>query len=360
MFYLGQMQRPDGSIRLVDGVWKVRVTLTNRESGKRRQKQITCHSEAEAQAALATLLAERDGEKTKTVGFLLNEYHAHTRTRRSPRSDNEVQRLIKHLKPIHGWLLSEVTAGKLERFYHELQTSHGYSNGTIRHIHYVVSPAMRLADRWGWIDSNPAEQVELGDLNRATVKLPDDNDILKLIEECNQRPPLGLFVRLALVTGARRGELSALRWDDIDWTGPTLTIQSALSEIPGAVLRKEPKTAASVRRLGIDPETLTVLASHREAADSDYDYIFGGEKPISPSSWSARFGRASAAAGVKMRLHDLRHWSASSLIAAGVPINAISARLGHARTSTTTDIYGHLLAADDTQMAKLVMERLTK
>jgi integrase len=349
------MARPrTGSIKAAGGVYKLRITVGTDANGKRIQKQTTFKTRAEAEAKLAEISEQ---ENPRSLHELLHRYHDTTRSKRSQRSNNNVQHIIdKHLAPAHRWMVTDINVEHIERLYADIAAA-GLSPQTVRHTHHVLAPALRLAVRWGWIDTNPAELVELGPLTRAKVTLPSDEEIFRLLAECNKRGLLGLFVRLALVTGARRGELSALRWPEVDWVNSAITISSSLEDLPGTVV-KSPKTAASTRRIGIDPDTLTLLAQHRETTDNDFDYVFGGETPHSPSSWTQKFIRASAAADVKMRLHDLRHWSASALLADRTPVNVVAARLGHARTSTTTDTYGHLLPRDaDGALAGVILDR---
>jgi len=356
------MSRPaTGSIRHVNGVWKVRASIGVDRYGKRIQQQVTCRTEREAERVLADLLASRNEHHARSVGRLLDEYHAATTNRRSARSDVEVRHHIDvHLKPLHRIMVKDLDVETIEQLYNRLRID--FSDGTVRHIHYVLRPAIRLAVRWGWRPDNPAELVDLGPLDRMPVNLPADDAVQRLLAECCRRGPLGLFVRLAIVTGARRGELAAFRWRDVDWTAPTITVRASLSETRGQVIVKQPKTASSARTIGIDSDTIAQLAAHRADNDNDNDdgFIFGGEKPISPSAWSKRFAAACRHTNVEMRLHDLRHWTASALITAGIPINAVAARLGHARTSTTVDVYGHLLAHDDSALAGVVLNRFSQ
>jgi integrase len=188
--------------------------------------------------------------------------------------------------------------------------------------------------------------------------MPPDGVVRRVVARCGLDPDLDLFVRLLITTGARRGEIAALRWVHVDWTSSVVIIDEALSETRTGVRIKETKTSSSTRRVGLDGDTLALLARRREAAGGyDEDWVFGGEAPVAPNVWSQRFARACAEVGVNLRMHDLRHWAASVWIDAGVPINVIAGRLGHARTSTTTDIYGHLLSRDDSALAGVVLDR---
>jgi integrase len=131
------------------------------------------------------------------------------------------------------------------------------------------------------------------------------------------------------------------------------------------------KTARS-RRIGLDPvatRTLTAVADEqarlRERAGrrwtNTWDLVFTEEDggPIPPDRLTDDFRRLVVRAPVpRLRLHDLRHIHASSLLAAGVPVKVVSGRLGHAKASMTLDVYAHLLPAMDEQAVEAVTELL--
>lgn len=194
-----------------------------------------------------------------------------------------------------------------------------------------------LAVRWGWRSDNPCKGVErnqenkrhrylsgaeLSRLSAALAKLPDQS--------------AANAVRLLLLTGARRGELLAAKWADIDletgvWTKPASTTKQA-------TLHRVPLSAAAVQ----------LLAEMRQTSD-DAEWIFpnggGGHRIEINAAW----GALRAAANLPdVRLHDCRHTFASVLASSGLSLPVIGSLLGHT-TAQTTLRYSHLL--DDVQRA---------
>lgn len=167
---------------------------------------------------------------------------------------------------------------------------------------------------------------------------------------------------LAADTGARRGELLALKWADLQ--GETLSISAGRTTYAGAVREGTTKTGKT-RRVRLDPGTATLLAFWRErlvleraeavAYGLEYrsgsadgldagDYIFVDElgAPLHPTTVSRWFDRAVAEAGVsRISFHGLRHTAATLLLEAGVPEHAVADRLGHESVQTTRLIYQH-------------------
>ncbi len=173
-----------------------------------------------------------------------------------------------------------------------------------------------------------------------------------------------MFLVLAAVTGARRGELVALRWSDLDLERGALTITRAISEgVDGPVEHPRPKTRGSVRRLALDEATVAILAAHRcrhaEAAATcgvslpGNAFVFShepdGSVPWKPGYVSLKFRRLRHSVGLdQVRLHDLRHFVATTLLGAGVDLQTVAGRLGHAGGGRTTlAVYSHFQQAAD-------------
>jgi integrase len=180
-------------------------------------------------------------------------------------------------------------------------------------------------------------------------------------------PELGLFLRLAVVLGARRGELCSLRWSDVDADQGEILIAGGVVRVHGQPLTdKDTKTHAK-RRVAVGAATLDLLKAHRVeqaktalscgatlAADA---YVFShapdGGSPISPDGVSHRFGKLARRLGVRCRLHDLRHFMVTQLVAGGVDWRPVSGRAGHADGHMTLATYAHFQQAQDRHAADL-------
>ena len=173
-----------------------------------------------------------------------------------------------------------------------------------------------------------------------------------------------------LLTGVRRGELCGLEWSDIDFDEATITIARSITTVSGfGVVEKEPNTESSKREIAISDKLLSTLAEYKTWYDqyrkdvgdrwTGTDRIFIGEdgKRIYPGTIYNWVHKICQAAGLPPRtVHSLRHTNITMQIAAGVPLVTVSGRAGHARTSTTTDIYSHFLKSSD----KTAAEKLEK
>lgn len=178
----------------------------------------------------------------------------------------------------------------------------------------------------------------------------------RLVDEAGKDDVIGAFVLLALATGARRSELLALRWSDIDEQSQELTIRRShrRDDKTHQVVADTPKSKNSTRVLHIDPRTLEALHRHqhrqaelRLAAGnwpvSDLIFVSPQGRPMThDTSWiDRRWHNLRSRAGLPtLRLHDLRHTAASMLLPT-VGVMATSRILGHSDAATTLRQYGH-------------------
>jgi integrase len=170
-------------------------------------------------------------------------------------------------------------------------------------------------------------------------------------------PASGLALRLAAIGGARRAELAALRWDDVH--GSELTIDSAIEVVRRGdgkpELRDATTKTANVRTLTLDPATLDLVARVRMEREPYGPWMFGvGPELVNPDRIGYWWRRARDKSGIdsKWRLHDLRHWSATTAIGQGHDVRTVAGRLGHSDPSMTLRTYAHAFAAADTAVAK--------
>ena len=189
-------------------------------------------------------------------------------------------------------------------------------------------------------------------------------------------PLFGLFIRVMVATGARRAEVCGLRWSDVDFVAGTLDVSRSYTVLPGS-RGHSPTKSRSARTVMLDPDTVAVLDlgwAEAERLNSmcglsseqrRSGYIFAmdptGQRAWRPDSAHARWARTQVAAGVRasVRLHDLRHFQATQLLGAGVPVPTVAARLGHADgTTTMPKIYAHRSQRADQQAVDIVVKLL--
>jgi len=175
------------------------------------------------------------------------------------------------------------------------------------------------------------------------------------------------FLTVAAATGCRRGELLALRWSDIV-DGRALISRSLTQTKEG--LQFKPTKTEKPRAVALPASAIAALEEHRRQQDefrrqfgpdyrSDLDLVFANPDgtPLRPDSLSAAvsalFRRLKIEKPKGAALHMLRHSHTSVLLAAGAPLPAVSARLGHSSMRTTQEVYAHMIRGQDEQAAKL-------
>jgi integrase len=244
--------------------------------------------------------------------------------------------------------LRKLTPADLEDYYAQAVRWRAPSTVALDHRH--ISAALQHAVRLEWVGRNVARLAQSPSAQGRPVEPPTLDQVKALMAEAARRDmDKAMLVFLALMTGARRGELCRLQWRDVGWSDRSL------------LLRKT-KGDAKPHRVSVDVATVEALALYRLSiaeklgrTPEDVRYVFSpdlGSSPMVPGNVSTWWGWVRKAAGVgPVRLHDLRHFSVTYLLDAGVPLKTVSARHGHARTSMTVDVYGHAIKARDQEAA---------
>jgi integrase len=186
------------------------------------------------------------------------------------------------------------------------------------------------------------------------------------VEDATAGTWLGVIVRLAIDTGARRGELLALKWSDLNLkTGRLIISRAICQKNNGEIFEKATKTR-STRVVSLSPSTLAFLEMHRAEQQQiaalfgstyrrDLNLIFAdpGGNYIKPQSVSNAMRRHTKALGLtRVGIHSMRHSHASLLLSDGVPVAVVSKRLGHSSPATTSRIYAHALPSEELAAAE--------
>jgi integrase/DNA-binding transcriptional regulator YhcF (GntR family) len=287
----------------------------------------------------------------------------------------------KHISPLLGRVkVGELHPDVLDSFYSELRRCRHHCDGrrfvqhrttvahecddrcgqhrcqplgptTVRHMHFILSGAYRKAVRWRWVSVSPIAQAEPPPAPPQNPQPPSPADAARIVNEAWRDPDWGTLVWVAMTTGARRGELAALRWSDLDLTKgrETAWLRRAIRKADGALTEGEMKTHQQ-RRVALDADTATALREHlaRWAARLEAmglelgpsAYVFSGSPegqafPV-PDGITQRYDRLARRLGIKTTFHKLRHYSATELIAGGVDVRTVAGRLGHSGGGSTT------------------------
>lgn len=359
------------------GIWQVRYEAgRDALTGRRLQLSRNVHgTKRKAQQVLNALVAEAEaGHKVGTTGTfeqLTERWLALAENDLSPTTLRRYKNLLsKRILPAIGDRpVGSIKSMELDDLYQGLVRRVGLSPATVRQAHAIIRRAFRQAVLWGWITSNPAANATPPRLTKSDLSPPDLVQIGELLRAANDMDAeFARFIHIAATTGARRGELCALRWSNINFEVGTLAIERSIIEVKGGLLEKDTKTHAN-RRIALDTDTLAVFHEQRVMVEwrtsqigeevSDEAFIFSTEPdgltPWTPGNVTKRFARVRNELGYgNMRFHDLRHFAATRLMAAGVPVRTVSGRLGHANPSTTLSVYSHFVEASDQEAASVV------
>ncbi|MCO5970213.1 site-specific integrase [Actinoallomurus sp. WRP6H-15] len=258
-----------------------------------------------------------------------------------------------YLKPgLGSQRLERLRVAKVQSFLNA-QISAGHSVAKVHIMRMVLGAALTRAMREELITVNVARLTTLPAPPAKKVKPWTADEARAFLAAARNEPLYPAFV-LLLVYGLRRGEVLGLGWDDVDLDQDVIGVRWQLQRVDGALIRTEVKTEAGKRDLPMLPiirDAFVELAERqmfaRRRAGADWQetgLVFTTKtgRPIEPRNLARAFERVTAKAGLRrIRLHDLRHTTASLLKRLGVPPSDAKEILGHARISVTLEIYTH-------------------
>lgn len=375
----GRPVRRSGSMRQrAQGSWELRVYAgVDPMTGKVRYRTRTVRgSKNDAARALRELVATVQagpafGAETR-FSTLLEAWLSAKEPVWSAGTLLETRSIVRHhLVPrLGGVPVGALTTAQIDQMLATLSRS--LSPGTVNRVRGVLHAALAQAVKWDWIWSNPASNAIRCEVGPRAHIVPPPEVIVRVLDSLRVTDPaLMMFVRLAATTGARRGELLGLRWRDVDFENGRVRLVHGLVDAAGGAVRQERKTK-NANCIDIDADTLVMLREFRgqcvgaaavHRVDVDLCPLFAQVsdvcRPWQPNWVTKRFAASLDSAGVdRFRLHDLRHFVATQMLAAGIALPVVSARLGHARVSTTLNVYAASMPAWDRAAAETVSKLL--
>ena len=362
--------RSEGSIyqRESDGQWVGCVSLGYGGDGKRKRRVVYGATKREVQDKIQALhgkaLSGANLDVTRlTVGAYLERWLETTaKSEVRPTTLERYNVLVhRHLVPVIGSTqLAKLHPIHIEGMYAEMERN-GASAWTRRMAGTLLGNALRRAVRLHLISSNPVSEV--------AKARPEDREMLYLNESqtraflaASEGRRLHALFALALGSGMRQGELLGLQWSDIDFQSQKVAVARTLGTVKNKFILKEPKSKRSRRTITLPAFTISALQSHRAAMLSEGNIAAAvfctrtGQhitksnltrqvfRPILKAANDAAMKLASKtgthpALLPEIRFHDLRHTHATTLLARGNSVKAVSHRLGHASIEITLKHY---------------------
>ncbi len=352
------------------GRYAVLIDLDSTAMGGRRRRSLgTYRTRKEAEHAEREAIEARDrgidlSPAKLTVAELMVRFIAHCRAddRTAATIETYEQKSKRYIEPRLGaHVLSKLRPAHVAEWIAMLRTVGGekgkpLSPKTVRNVYGLLHSALGWACDLELVGRNvcDTDAAKPPRAPRSAAKALRDDEVRRLLRTAEETR-WGPFLTLALATGARRGELCALSWDDVNLDARTVTIARSLSQTRGCVALKGTKTG-NVRRLTLSRMAIEALRRQRvqQAQDKllaggvyrDEGAIFADAlgSRVTPMAATKAFGRLARSAGISTtRLHDTRHSAATALITAGVDIRTVAGVLGHTAASTTLNVYSHLV-----------------
>ena len=350
------------------GHWAIVIDLRDAATGKRRRKWHSfAGTKRQAQIECSRLISELSGglyiEATKiTVRQFLDRWLEHIKPLVSPRTHERYGEIArKNLNP----LLGAVVLTKLR----PMQISDAYAKAlsggrrdgqgglaprTVHHMHRVLKQALTQAVRWQLLIRNPTEAVDPPKVERHRISTYDMPQTAALIDAV-RGTRLFIPTLLAVLCGMRRGEIAALRWQNVDLSTGQISIVASAEQMNSGVRFKETKSGRA-RTVAMSGTVRDELRAHRvqqaqdmfklgtRLTDENFVAALADGSPMQPTFITHEWVRMISATSLpRVRFHDLRHAHATHMLSSGVHPKVASERLGHSKVGITLDLYSHVL-----------------
>lgn len=328
--------------KLKSGNWRCKVYLGKDSTGKQLFKSVTAPTKKEAIAKAAELaLDDKKAKHSKlTVGYCIDQYIQDKESELSPHTVQGYRSMARiRFDSIRDTPLSDITSRDLQRLMAELSD---LSTKTKKNVMGLLTASLRYFEKP--IDTS---NVKIGRDKKAKIKTPSHEQIHALIEAASGE--LRLAILLGALCGLRRGEIFALHRDNINMSRRQLYVGGALVKATGVRDIRAPKTETSNRFVDMPDLVCETVKQHLNTEDG---YLFTSSMDAVMTRW--RNLRDSVKGCDNIRFHDLRHYYASALVAAGVPDIYAMKMGGWATPGTLKKVYQDVFGSQfETERSKV-------
>ena len=243
------------------------------------------------------------------------------------------------------------------------------SGGTRVYILKVLRSVFSAAVEWNFISKNPCDGVRWPKVRKKEVEVYEEEELDNIFQALEKEPiRWRMIILMAFLSGFRREEIVALEMNDLDFENDTIRVDASIPmKIKGKFLVKNPKSEASKRTITMPKWFMDELkkyctqwklekmrvGSGWKGGDKCYLFHSGKGIPYNPNSvtnWWRKFLQRNRIRHIK--LHGLRHTSATYLLENGANMKAIQKRLGHADVKTTQNLYLHVTKKEQKKVIK--------
>ena len=354
----------EGSIRKrAGGRWEGRYTAGyHPETGKRIIKNVLGKTQAVCKAKLKKAIEESQSldvgraDEYTVAAWLRTWFELYAKPHIRPSTMNYYRNIEQHIIPAIGDIpLNKLTTRDLQKLYNDLQSNGrlrkvqkkekpGLSNSTVRGIHMMLHNALDRAVKEKLILTNPTENCIIPKIEKQEMKILHPDHISAYLNAAERRNALPMFY-LELVTGLRKGEITALLWSDLDAKNKTISVSKQYIKNPnGELTLSRPKTETSVRKVSIPQEAVDLLmVEHGKHPENPYMFPSPATGEMYyPDSVVNLHKKILKDAGLPhIRFHDLRHTFATLALQNGVDVKTVSSMLGHYDAGFTLCTYTH-------------------
>jgi integrase len=316
--------------------WRAEAQTAIRRGTMRAPSQVTLRD-----AAQAWLVGVRAGSIRNRSG---------DRYKPSVVRSYEIALRLRLLPELGGRRVADIRRADVQDFADRL-LARGEEASTIRNTLMPLRAIFRRAVSRGDVAVNPTTGLELPAVRGSRDRIVAAEQAGRLIDALPERDRA--MWATALYGGLRRGELQALRWEDVDLAKGVIKVERAWDVREGQI---EPKSRAGRRTVPIPVVLRDYLVEHKQRADGDgHVFARANGKPFDAVTIGERSKNAWRRAGLEpITLHEARHTFASLMIAAGVNAKALATYMGHASVTITYDRYGHLMPGNESEAAALL------